>query len=567
MSNQFSPFKSINGDTVVAFTSSKEIKNLGWLDASRVSSALLDGENSHRKHLGLINLFATSHKRPMKVMRNLLKSQAVLNVNPLESVTYDLPVHREATKATVTEDTSTTAEYFGIGEAQFPIVLSREFSASSTITYDELYGQQAIVMDVEPVGDSFRHWVKIMSFDKETGWDPSKLKPGTEYFRVTTVAGEFDERFANIDLQANPVGTITNEFVLGDPRALETFYTAKAASANANGLTRVANETRTQAMSELEKLANGKDMYFITSTVKDAQGNVTGMRMDKNIAKVGPALEYFVLAELALLEAKALAYAKGGVISTNYGIKRLNEGLWHQYRRSKIINYSRPGGLTLDHIQQAAAYVFKNSEMPVESRVLRMKAGSMAYNNVMQIFREEVKHQLAYIDPTLFGTESKVTGKLFTGSLDALEMNVLKFKSVAIPGIGTIEVELDETLDYQGMTDKISAGFHGNKGVSRTSYSLLIEDANAALASNVNKRTTGTELVEGGMSNAPTYYIKPEGSHVVFGYEQGRMANEGGQTSWVQSSLKTMGRSFWAHSTSAALALDVTNQIWIELDQ
>jgi hypothetical protein len=166
----------------------------------------------------------------------------------------------------------------------------------------------------------------------------------------------------------------------------------------------------------------------------------------------------------------------------------------------------------------------------------------------------------------LFGSTQKVEGKLFEGPLDALKMNAVSFKSVSIPGVGQIEVIWDEALDYQPLTDKVQAGFFGNSGVAWTSYSLLIEDAESAEYSNVRKNVKNANLVNGGTDKANTYYIKPEGSHVVFGYEQGRMA-DGDKTSFVQSSMKTMGRTFWAHSSSAALALDVTRQVWIELER
>lgn len=569
MNNQFSPAVSINGDLVVGFTSSKDVKNLGWLDASRVSAFLLDGENTHRKHLGMVTLFATTHKRPMSTLRGMLNKSAVLEVTPGESITYDLPVHREKTQATVIMDTSEESAYPGIGETVFPLILNREFSKNSLLTYDPLFGQQVIVSEdheVEQVGDGFRHYVKLLTMDENESFDPSKLKPGVEYVRLRTVSGEMDQQYGNIELSADPIGSITNEFVLGDVRSLETFYTMKASQMKATGLSKVASETNEKAMNTLERLVgSNKDMYFITNTIKNAEGKL-GYSQNADNIRVGPALEYFVLAELALMEATDVTYTKGGIVSGTFGTKRLNEGLWHQYRRGKIITYSRPGGLTIDHLYQAAQYVFKNSDIPTLQRTLRFRAGSMAYNNIMQLFREQVYHQLESLPNGLFGSTQKVEGKLFEGPLDALKMNAVSFKSVSIPGVGQIEVIWDEALDYQPLTDKVQAGFFGNSGVAWTSYSLLIEDAESAEYSNVRKNVKNANLVNGGTDKANTYYIKPEGSHVVFGYEQGRMA-DGDKTSFVQSSMKTMGRTFWAHSSSAALALDVTRQVWIELER
>jgi hypothetical protein len=572
MNNQFLPFNSINGDRVVGFTSSKEINGISWADRSRVSSLLLDGNNSHRKHLGMVELYASTHKRPMHVLRNMLKNFAVLEVSEGESITYDLPVYRKPSQAIVVEDTSAYSPAPGISETLFPIVLTREFSAGSVITYNATRGQQAIVSDevpVEPVGDNFRHWCKIQTLDKNESWDPNKLKPGVEYFRITTKVGEYDPKFPNIDLSADAVGTLTNEFILGDPRALETFYTAKATNMHATGLGKVVDATREKAKMSLQAIGQNAENYFIGNVVKDAKGVRS---IDPNNVRVGPALEYFVLAELALLEAQELSYAKAGVVNTSFGVKRTNEGLWYQHRRGKIITYPRKNGITVDHIREAATYVFKNSNVPMTERVIRFKAGYMAWLNIKNIFREEVQHQLSLLPMAgVFGTTTRVEGKLFEGDLDKLRMNTVSFESVTIPGIGRVELIYDETLDHDPMTDRISEGFSGSQGLADTSYSLLIEDASSSEYSNANveKQVRGAKQVDlpQNMRKAKgtTYYIKPEGAHVVFGYEQGRMANEG-QTSYVQSSMKTMGRSFWAYSNSAALELDVTKQVWIELE-
>lgn len=568
MNNQFSTFKSINGDMVVGFTSSKSVKDLKWFDAPKVSAYLLDGENTHRKHLGMINLFATTHKKPLTFMRNLFEKSAVLEVSPGESITYDLPVHRDSVEAYITEDTSTLYAKPGIAETYFELVLSQEYQKGDVLTYDPLMGEQCIVSeqhDVEPVGDGFRHYCMMSTMDREKFFPPEYLKPGTQYMKVTNVMGEYGTNYSSINLLNNPVGTITNEFILGDPRSVETFYTAKAAAMKTPGLKAISDKTRETAMSKLEALGGNKDMYFITKVLRDAEGK-TGFSSNAADLRVGPAVEYFVLAELAQMEAQALVYAKAGAFRTAYGTKMVNEGAWHQLRRGKIIKYARPGGITLDHIHNAASYIFKNSDIPVLERVIRFKVGSMAEKNIMQLFREEAIQQLTGLPAQMIGIDSQLEGKLFKGSLDNLSVDAVRITSVKIPGIGKIEVMLDESLDYQPLADKQAQGFYGTNGAAWTSYSMVIEDATNPEYSNVTSKVRNAELVTNGSQTSNTYYIKPEGSHVVFGYEQGRMANDG-RTEYVQSSLKQMGRTFWAHSNSACLVLDITRQVVIELQR
>ena len=91
--NKFDVFENINGDAVIGFTSAKQMKSMGWMDSAKVAT-YMNGENeaSHRKHLGLINLFATSHKKSVPFMRDLFANSAVLEVEEGQSITYDLPV-------------------------------------------------------------------------------------------------------------------------------------------------------------------------------------------------------------------------------------------------------------------------------------------------------------------------------------------------------------------------------------------------------------------------------------------------------------------------------------------
>lgn len=566
MNNQFDVFTSINGDTVIGFTSSKEMKNLKWLDAPKVATYLMDGENTHRKHLGLINLFATTEQKSLPFMRDLFAKSAVLEVEPGQSVTYDLPVSREDVSCYTTEDTSTESVKPGIDGTVFTLVLNSEYTKGDILTYDPMYGEQVMVSDeheVEPMGDSFKHYVYYVTNDREKWFPADKLKAGIKYMKLTNVIGEYGTNFSNINLTKNPAGVITNEFLLGDPRGVETFYTAKASKMSSPGLSSVTETARKNAVNRLEKMGGAKkDMFFIANAVKGKDGK---MGMDSRTMKVGATLEYLVLAELAQMEAASLLFSKAGTFrSATGGTKMINEGVWHQLRRGKIIKYAKPGGITFNHIHNAASYIFKNSSVPVLKRRLKFKCGSMAHANIMQLFREEALQQVQSLPQSLVGNDAQIK-PVFSGSLDNLHMEAIMITSVVVPGIGMIEVELDESLDYQPLADRFSQGFYGN-GVAHTSYSMVIEDATNPEYSNVTEKVKGANLVEGGTEQANIYYVKPEGAHVVYGYEQGRMA-DGSQTAYVQSSLKQMGRTFWATSHSSALVLDTTRHIVIELQR
>ena len=302
---------------------------------------------------------------------------------------------------------------------------------------------------------------------------------------------------------------------------------------------------------------SAKGMFYIGK--KSANGKV-----DPKSMMVGNTLEYLAMMELSKIEAYQLLFQKAGVIQDVNGHKILNEGVWHQIRRGKVIKYPKPGGITKQHIMEAVSYIFKGrGDMHPLQRKVKFKVGKFAYQNILEIFREEISNQLTNLAPYL-GTDSRIKSPL-SGDLDALVMNPVAFKQVHLPGIGSVEIEWDPSLDYMPGADRFSAGNFG-EGYAHTSYSMVIWDLSDAEYSNANEKVKGAKVVEGGNKRANMYYVKPEGSHITYGYELGRMAN-GSKFSDVQSSLKTASKTFWCKSQSAGLVLDTTRYLVIELQR
>lgn len=374
--------------------------------------------------------------------------------------------------------------------------------------------------------------------------------------KVGNVLAEYSTAFSGINMIKNPAGSITNEFILGNPRGVETFMTAKASKMKSPGLNSFTSDMMDSVKAKLDHMGGkSRDMFFI--------GQKNGDGIDRGSMMIGTTLEYLALMELAMMECYSLLFAKAATIQTSNGVKRVNEGVWHQIRRGKLIKYAKPGGITLDHIHEAASYVYKNSSIPVRDRVIKFKTGWFAYQNVLQLFREEAVSQLNGIPAGMLGTDAQIKDPVFSGNLDELEMQAVVIQSVLFPGIGRVVVEHDPSLDYQPLSDRFSSGMYG-EGFAHTSYSMVIWDASAPEYSNVSNKVKGADLVEGGSSRSNIYYVKPEGAHVVYGYEQGRMADRG-QTTNIVSSLKYMGKTFWATSQSGALVLDTTRYVVIEL--
>lgn len=559
--NRFDIRETINGDSVIGFTSAKEMKTLGWLDASKVSAYLMDDndEQYHTKHLGMINLFKTTHQVDIPFMRDLFADSAVLECAEGESITYDLPVTRTEVHCYSAVDTSGRYDFPGIDEGVFELILSYEFTKGDILTYDPMYGEQVIVSEdheVERVGEHFLHYVQYATTDRRKWFPKDKLVAGIKWMKIGNVLAEYSTGFSGINMFKNPAGSITNEFLLGNPRGVETSMTAKAAKMKSPGLNSFTSDMMNDVKTKLDHMGGkSREMFFIANK---AEGGI-----DVNSMMIGTTLEYLALIELALMEAWSLLFAKAAVVQTSNGVKRVNEGVWHQIRRGKLIRYAQPGGITLDHIHEAASYIYKNTKIQIKDRVIKFKTGWFAYQNVLQLFREEAVNQLNGIPAGMLGTDAQIKDPVFKGNLDELEMQAVVIQSVLFPGIGRVVVEYDPSLDYQPLADRFSAGMYG-EGHAHTAYSMVIWDASSPEYSNVTSKVKGADLVEGGSVRSNIYYVKPEGAHVVYGYEQGRMADRG-QTTNIVSSLKYMGKTFWATSQSASLVLDTTRYVVIEL--
>lgn len=557
--NNFDIRESINSDSVIGFTNTKSMKSAGFLDSAKVSAYLMDGTESHRKHLGMIELFKTSHNVGVPFMRDLFKNSSVLEVAEGETITYDLPVNNKNPQCYTAMDTSDYTEYPGVDGNVFKLILSFEFQRGDVLTYDPTYGKQVIVSadhPVEPVGENFLHYVQYVTQDKTKSFPKEWLKPGIQWMKIDNRIAEFDESFSGISMLSNPSGSIRNEFILGDPRGTEVAMTAKASRMKSPGLNKFTDAMQEKVNNQLEALG-GKDMFFYGK--KNAEGKLL-----KKSVKVGTTLEYLAMMELSMMECYSLLFSHAAIIPSAKGAKRTNEGVWHQIRRGKRISYSRPGGITRDHLHEAAAYVFGNTDISTLDRTIKFKAGHFAYQNVLQIFREEAISQLGALPQGMLGVDKQTKDTVFQGPLNNLEMKAVVINTVTMPGIGKVIVEHDPSLDYQPLSDRRASGMYG-EGFAHTAYSLVMWDVTDQEYSNVNSRVKNATLTEGGNKRSNIYYVKPEGNHLVYGYNHGRMAFQDNPFD-VMATTNHMGSTFWAYSRSGALVLDTTRYVVIELD-
>lgn len=550
-----------NGDLIVGYTNGRKIKDLGWSDMSTLSSWYK--EDPTKNHLGLINIYDTMGQRPLPMYKNFFKEKAVLEVNGVNgSFTYDLAVTKSRKGVYTTEDTSDYSEAPGIDGTLFPIKLDQPYRNGDILTYDAMHGSQIIVSEDKHVvkeGDSWMHWVTLVDNDASAWYPSDKLKAGIEYFKIGHALGEYSTQFSGLTNPDTP-DTIKCEFVLGNHRGVETMYTMYSDKKSFSGAMASSREfigkwTNEQEQIGTDEKGNKLDMFYV--------GKMQNGGLNLKTVRIGAVLERLSVLELMRLEAYQLLFQKGALINDINGTKRLNEGIWHQIRRGRIIKYSKPGTINIGHLKQVMAFLYRfRPEVPIEDRRVRFKAGRMAHDNIMALIQNEAVRQLAGL-AQFNGMERVLPSSPVSGSLDSMKVQPIRFTEAMFPGVGWIEVEHDASLDYQPLADRGSRGFYGEEGLPDSSYSAVIWDAMDNTYSDVSKVIGGASMVDGGNSKANIYYVKPEGEGFYMGYSEGRWSPN--KASDIASSMKTMAREFWTHSISAAWVRDISRFIMIEL--
>lgn len=551
----------VNGDTVIMFADKKQVASIqGGHDLPSLYSWYKEDPN--KNHLGLMNLWGKQANQAYAggILRDLLRNKAVLEVNGWDGkFTYDLPVVDYKGCYTV-KDTSDQA-FPGIDGNTFKLILNRAYTTGDILTNDKYYGQQVIVTGEEPVVpvlDGYEHTVSLVDNDKATYFLPANLIKGIQYYKVGhAILGERGTNFSHIEMP-DTVGTMKCEFRLGAATGVEQYITGMADSKSFSGADAQSKQYLNMLMDEY-----GNNEYAIIAPLKM---NAAGKRVpDMRNARLGATMEFLVMRELERLTTSQLMFQKAGTFRSSNGVTRLNEGLWHQLRRGKIITYGRPGGITRDHIKEVAEYVFRVNPLKQDvQRRLKFKCGKYAYQNVLAIFSDEVNAQNSSINAFLGDDRVLPSSPVRGNDLMNLEYVPVRFTKVFIPGIGNVEIEEETSLNMMEGIDRFAAGFHP-EGLAPTAYSMVIWDVADQQYSNNKDLPAGAKLIEGGNTGANIHLVKPEGEMTYWGTTNGRYDYR--KAGDVMSSMKQIGQEFWAFNISSIWVKDLTRFVMVELDQ
>lgn len=565
----------INGDNVVGFASpDHKLIPEGWADMARSNSFFSRADKkakNHEKYLGQIELMATSGIVQKTFGADLLKSDAVLELDDSQQVvTYDVAIPgSDCMGFTIVQDShlQNGEEPVGVDGSPFYAYFDIAPTAGDYLMFDP-HSPFQVKVSTEPdsvtrEGDKFKVYLVYTTSSKTKDFPKDALRAGTKYIKNAHPLAEYQEQWSSVtSQQANP-GFIELEWTLGSAHGVESAWTMEAGNLRAIGAGEIATRTAEKFNQKIDKLSGrgARKTLFVTGRYNDSTRSI-------GLTHISSVLEILTMAEAYTIEATSNMFSLATIDNTNSNGApvRINEGAWFQARRGKIITYPRPNALGLSQLQEAANYYFRNSDLPINERRITFVGGQMAVQQGQELINNYATQRVNQFPGDLLGDTGFVKDKGYiTGSIDSMKLNNPNFSEVMFPGIGWVTFKHDPAFDFKTFStgNAMNDGYYGLGGFNKLSYSLMVEGMDSA--SNVVNKVKGATVVEQGNRRSNLYYVIPKYNHVGWGYEQGRM-NDGTKTSGIISSLKHRGQTFWVYIQSGMLMLDVTRNVIIELD-
>ena len=561
----------ISGDSVIAFKHAKQFKKQALALDIPTTATYMEGKDDI-KHLGQLGYFGqtTAQQKPFTI--DILENRQVMNVGASGLFTYDTPFDLND-QCVTTRDTSGEHDEPGQDESQFKIVLSDEFKPGDVLTTD-LYSDGAQQIYVDPdeqvlqVGDSFEHIVKLSTNDKREWYLTSNLMEGIQYFKLfNMLGGERDTILSGVAMPQKS-SMLTSEFRLGTGSGVELSVSA-AADMSGSNVSTAFNAAMTEfGMSYDEFTSKFGDIAVVMDKTPGPKGKaIAGTERLSTVAQFLIEREH-----MRMIDNRAM-FAKASRVSTANGYFHVAEGLWWQLKRGKNIKYSRPGGITRKHIQEATEYVFRGNPKRPEDREIKFKAGWYAYENVTEIFEEEFRMQQGRLanETNLYGNDGMIPINPLSATQEGnnitLGIKTVNIGKIFLKGIGHVEVEYDASLDNLGArADRLIGGMHP-QGKGQGAYALVIWDARNQTYSNNKVAPKNTTFVEGAPDNASIYLVKKDGPLIVSGRTNGYY-DPYSFNDVMSSGNKQRFVDFWSWDTGAAYFLaDPSAFVMIELTQ
>ena len=576
----------INGEEVIGIVQGRKASMRsatfqGMIDKNEM---LYDAEEN-RYHLGLLSSWGMQGRESYPMITKLLERGSELKVKGFDGeFTYDKPFYDpKQGMRTIASTVAEAGDFPGIDESTFDIILSEKCYPGEIIGTD-LYGdeEQLYVHSSEASelnGQGWRTTVTLASGIASYHYNPALLESNITYYKINTAYGEMSQGFAGVDVpNGHPTGVLKARFKLGGIRGVEG---SVSAFADAMGAGKGFNAINGKDPEAERAMASMKQQYKADS---DADTVIFGSKNPSELPNVRATslMEFLVEKTLMKRTATSHMWQRQGEIKSGNGVIYLNEGVWHQLRRGKIIKVPKIYGITKSHIAQAVEYVYRNNpSLPWEEREIVFETGTLGQDNLLLLFQNEIQNHFsaltqaganAQMFKVLFGNDGILPENLRTGLVQGSDLNnlqitqLIRFTKVPLIGIGMVSFKFNVALDYLSGNPTEFRGQGLPKGKDWTSHSLIIWDVKDQQYSNNMRNIDGAVTMEGDSKIKDNLYlVTPEEGMMFKGRENGRW--DKGMTNNIISSSRFMGQTFWAFNASAQWVPYPENVVMIELSE
>ncbi|HPF82671.1 MAG TPA: hypothetical protein PLV83_00660 [Bacilli bacterium] len=353
----------------------------------------------------------------------------------------------------ITEDVEPTHSNLGIDGTTFKIkVNKRSFGHGDIITYDKYNGLEMYITDddILPSADGYVYTVQLVNNDNLAVMDKSYLKPGTKIFRISSVRGEYGEKFSDIGEVESGYREYYN--FVGQAEAHSHFTVSSRADLIlkkgmtdegllvVNELWRNFDKTLDPSITSLDDMVKKMGKDYVKKAVE--KGTLTRSFITKleaaNLTKIANDIERYLM------------WGKGGRVKQDGPDDiRLSVGLWKQLDNSYKKIYTK-AGFSLDMFQ-TELHNFYNGKVefkgPDPKRDIIVQTGLAG----MRLVNEAIKREALGTGLTVNLDKSGMNG--ISGS-NAMDMHYgFAFTSYTIPFLANVKFVLNPAFDNVHTSD------------------------------------------------------------------------------------------------------------------
>lgn len=456
------------------FYEDKFVKATSHLDSLHLRNMIGDVKPTD---MGVVDLWAMMQKTsmPLYQMAKFGGKNIVTVDDPRGEWSWKTPLANDLPYivANIEDDQSTTLGKMG---TTFKIKLNeRAFGHGDIITYDKMNGAELYITeeDILPQGDGYVYTVTLPEGGAADHLDPKFLAPGTKYFRVGSVRGEYGERFSDISVK-----TGYREYFnfVGNGKAQVHYTITDTADAMLKGALRADG---TVPVMQIWRCRDNEILDPSVKTFNDLKNKLGKEGFAAAVQEGRLSTTYLTQLEAAHMNKitadieNQLMWGKGGVIKTDGADDvRLSVGLWKQLDNGYKRMYNK-ASFSLDMFE-SEIYNFYNGRVdltnPDPTINVVVQTGRAGYKLASDAIMKKA------LNSTINSGLAVNADKSGLGVIKGTPMNLsygMSFGAITFPLLANVSFVINPALDPIEANDVENPMIDGYR---LSSYSFIVND-------------------------------------------------------------------------------------------